>query len=601
MPSRRRPKPPEPASPQPSWREFWPLLRPYRARLAASGVCLLVFVPLVQVHPLIWRYVVDHVLANRRADLLVLAVAATLAAQILGAGLQALQAYLLEKTGQAFVRDTRNAVFARLSRQTLRYHHDQRTGDLVARVVGDVEAMEDSVLRRLGALAEEAFTFVLVAGIVVWLQPVLGLCALAPLAVSFLLIRRFGQRVKTVYEGIRQRVGDIGASLHDRLGGVQLMQGFARRAVEEERFRETTEAHYVRSVRAIALRALFFPAVGAFGFASSVVMLGLGTWFIWRGEFTVGGLIAYRGYWWRLQSPVTTLAQATDLLYRARAAAGRVLHILREPIEIADAPGAVEWTAPRRGEVAWRNVSFRYPGGTTLLLQHVNLRVGPGEFVAFAGRSGAGKTTLLNLVPRFYEPTTGTVLVDGRPVDEYTLDSLRAGLGLVSQETYLFNATIEENLRYAAPHADRAAVEAAARAAHADAFIAALPAGYDTIVGERGVKLSGGQRQRLSLARAFLADPAVLLLDEPTSAVEPESEEHIHRSLRELSRGRTTLLVTHRVSLLRRAPRIVFLADGHVVGDSAHAELLSTCPAYAQAYARWEAEERRHDGRTEAD
>ena len=341
---------------------------------------------------------------------------------------------------------------------------------------------------------------------------------------------------------------------------------------------------------ALRVRTTFVPAVGVLGFLSNVVMLGMGVWFIWRGEFTLGGLIAYRGYWWRLQSPISTLARMTDTLLRAKAAARRVVEVLDTPIEVIDRPGAPP-LGPGVGEIEFQDVRFHYKSGPAVL-EGITFRVAPGELVAIAGTSGAGKTTLLNLVPRFFDPSAGRILVDGQDLRNVTLDSLRAQIGIVLQETYLFNATIRENISYARPEGTPEEIEAAARRAQAHSFIMQLPRDYETLVGERGVKLSGGQKQRLSIARAFLFDPRILILDEPTSSVEPETEALIQTSLEELSASRTTLVVTHRIAFLRKARRILFLRHGRVEADGDHETLRLTCPSYAAAYDLWEAAER---------
>jgi ATP-binding cassette, subfamily B, bacterial len=411
-----------------------------------------------------------------------------------------------------------------------------------------------------------------------------------PLALSYLVVRRFSDRVKRIYEAVRARLGDIGSFVHDRLAGVQLAQSFAQVDREQKGFAVVTQAHYDQSVKALRARNAFFPAVGILGFVSNVVMLGMGVWFIWRGEFTLGGLIAYRGYWWRLQSPISTLARMTDTLQRAKAAAHRVIEVLNTPVDVKDLPGAAPLRAGA-GEIEFEDVEFRYKSGPAVL-QGVSLRVAPGELVAIAGTSGAGKTTLLNLVPRFFDPSAGKVLIDGQDVRGVTLDSLRAQIGMVLQETYLFNASIRENLSYARPQATFENIQAAAQRAHAHSFITELPRGYETLVGERGVKLSGGQKQRLSIARAFLHDPNILILDEPTSSVEPETEALIQASLEELTAARTTLVVTHRISFLRRARRILFLRHGRVEADGDHETLLLTSASYAAAYDVWEAAER---------
>ncbi len=576
------------------WQRVWTRLKPQAGTLVLSLSVLVLAVPFVNFHPLVWGFVADRLVEKTLTPaVLGMWLGIMLATYLAGLVMGAWQNYLLERTGQAFVRDIRKELFAKFQHQSLGYHHDHSTGELVTRMTGDVDAMEQSVLQGLTTLLEEVVTFIVVAAMVLWLSPVVGAASILPLAFAFVFIRSYNRRVKSVYEGVRRRLGTIGSFLQDRLAGIQVTQSFAKEAVEEARFAERADGFYKTSVAASRLRNTYFPVVSFFGFLNNLVMLGVGSWLIMRGSewFTLGALIAYRGFWWRLQSPIRTIAQTSDILQRARASALRVMELLDAPVAIEDSPQATAWDGGR-GSVAFRDVAFAYVPGTPILTG-LSFEVAADAFVAIAGGSGSGKSTLLNLVPRFYDVDGGAVLVDGHDVRDVTLTSLRSEIGYVGQDNYLFDGTVEENLRYGEPDASHAEIEAAARAANAHDFILSLPAGYQTEVGQNGVKLSGGQRQRLSLARAFLTRPRILLLDEPTASVEPESEALIHESILARTReGRgTTLLVTHRVDLLRQAPRILFLEGGRLVGDGRHDELVNNCPEYADAYHRWEVRE----------
>ncbi|HZB94825.1 MAG TPA: ABC transporter ATP-binding protein [Herpetosiphonaceae bacterium] len=342
---------------------------------------------------------------------------------------------------------------------------------------------------------------------------------------------------------------------------------------------------YDERVEAVKLRNRVFPAIRWVANFGNVLMLGGGVFFILRGQFTLGGLLAYRGYGRYFYGPIDDLVSINDLLQQAAAAGRRIFEVIDAPVTIADAPDSQPLAAPLRGEVRFEGVTFGYDPAHPVL-KDVDLQINPGERVALLGPSGAGKSTLLALVARLYDPNAGRVLLDRQDLRTVTLQSLRRQIAQVHQETFLFNASALENLRYGRDSATRAEVEAAARAANAHGFLSALPEGYDTLVGERGVRLSGGQKQRLAVARALLANAPLLLLDEPTSAVEPESEALIIEALERLMQGRTTLIVSHRLSLARTADRVVVIADGRVVENGAPAELLARPESHFAAMVR---------------
>ena len=583
--------PPEPLPPARLATEVWRRLRPWRGRLLASMALLVFSVPLVNFHPLVWGIVADGLLTGELTpNSLALWIAIMFGTYLLGLAAGAWHSYLLEKTGQAFVRNLRSELFARFEGQSLAYHRDSSSGELVTRITSDVDAMEQSVLQGLTSLIEEIVTFIMVAAMVLYISPLVGTASILPLALAFIFIRIYNRRVKSIYDGVRKQLGQIGSFVQDRLSGVQVTQSFAREADEQGEFDRRAGLFYQASVRASRLRNTYFPLVSTFGFINNAIMLGLGAWLIMNDSplFTVGALLAYRGFWWRLQSPIRTIAQTSDIIQRARAAAQRVMQLLQEPVAVTDRPGAALWSEPR-GEVRFDQVDFGYLPAQAIL-HRVSFTLRPGEFVAVAGSSGSGKSTLLNLIPRFYDVTGGVVRVDGHDVRELRLESLRLPIGYVGQDSYLFDGTVRDNLCYGFPGASQDLLDRAARDANALEFIRSLPAGYETRVGQNGLKLSGGQRQRLSLARAFLTRPVILLLDEPTASVEPESEALIHDSILRRTRAGdgTTILVTHRIDLLRQAPRILFFAGGHLAGDAPHDRLIVTCPAYADAYHRWE-------------
>lgn len=573
---------------------IWSRLRPYRGRLLLSLGLLVFSVPFINFHPLVWGYVADGLVEKTLTPgILGRWLAIMFGTYVVGAGVNALHSYLMEKTGQAVVRDLRSELFAKFEAQSLAYHRDTSTGELVTRITSDVDAMEQSVLQGLTSLLEEIVTFVAVAGMVLWISPVVGVASILPLAFAFIFIRKYNLRVKTIYEGVRKKLGHIGSFVQDRLAGIQVTQSFARETAEKETFDERAALFYEASVEASRLRNTYFPIVSIFGFINNLIMLGVGGWLIMRGSelFTLGALLAYRGFWWRLQSPIRTIAQTSDILQRARAAAQRVLELIDAPIMVKEKSGAMPWRKPE-GKIEFSEVAFHYVAARPIL-RGISFTITAGEFVAIAGSSGSGKSTLLNLVPRFYDVVAGRVAVDGLDVRDLRFADLRSAIGYVAQENYLFDGIVRDNLRYGKPGATTEEIEAAARSANAHDFILELPQGYETQVGQNGVKLSGGQRQRLSLARAFLTKPKILLLDEPTASVEPESESLIHDSILKRTRegAGTTMLVTHRIDLLRQAPRILFLEEGKLTGDGTHEELVARCPGYEQAYHRWEVEE----------
>jgi ABC-type multidrug transport system fused ATPase/permease subunit len=545
-------------------------------------ICLLLATPAQMFPPLVWKYVVDEVIMNRKVDHLLPAMLVMLAVHLVGMGLSAARTYLLGVAGQRFVADLRNRLHDKLMRQSVRYHHDRKSGDQMSRVIGDVDTLQEVVINGVDNILGNALSLIWVAGIIVWLNWKVGTLTLLPLVVVAVMVWFFNLRVKGLYRAIRNRLGDLSAKLQENLLGMLIIKAFAREAYEQERFHQVNADYTTTSLKGVKVRSMYFPGVMTVGFLSNIAMIGAGAYFVLRGEFTIGGLVAYRGYWWQLFAPVFSLAQVNEMIQRAIAAASRVFEVLDAPEEVTDAPDAIVLDTVQ-GHIRFDRVNFAYTAERPIL-QDVSFQVLPGQRIGIVGPSGTGKTTILNLILRLYDPQEGVIYLDGTPLRQLQQQAFRRHIALVTQEPFLFNDTVRQNILFGRLDASDEEIETAARLANAHEFIMDLPQGYDTLVGERGVKLSGGQKQRICIARAFLANPRVLLLDEATASVEPESEALIQAALERLMQDRTTIIVTHRLSLVRDCDRILVIDEGRVIESGRHEQLIEQNGWYARMY-----------------
>ena len=576
------------------------MLRPHYPMIALGLGLLLLSVPGELFPALVWKYVTDDLILGARGgptpvlpnwfslggrlhDKIHLLISSLVWLFVLyecGEVFGTLSTNVMNRVAQKFILGFRNRVYHKLQGQSLGYLQRQRLGDLISRAMGDVEEVQSFIVNGIDQIIGEGVLWASTVVLLMLMDWRVASVSLAPLILVYVLLRYFNAKIKTIYTAARERLGDVTTRLQENLSGVVVIKIFGREHEEARRFDDATQKYYGEQIRAINARSVFFAFTRSVGFFSNIFMIGMGGFLIIRGgSFTVGKLLAFRAYWWRLYGPVQTLARVNDMVQRAVAAARRVFEVLDAPDELPDAPDARELDTPRGG-IELQTVSFQYPNEVSgrespVVLRDINLSIPMGQTVALCGPSGSGKSTVLNLLLRFYDPQQGQVAIDGVDVRSVTKESLRSHFSLVQQETFLFNDSILDNIRYGHPEATMEQVIAAARAANAHAFITALPDGYQTKVGERGVRLSGGQKQRISIARAFLANPAVLLLDEPTSSVEPDSEAAIIGALDRLMTGRTTVLTSHRPSLINQADIVYVLADGQVIERGAPHELKS--------------------------
>jgi len=570
------------------------MLVPYRYGIGLGLIILIASSPCELFPALVWKYVLDDLILTGRApptpwlsqifslaghlagwqSLLLSSLTWLFVVYVIGEALGTLSTNVMSRVAQRFIFELRNRVYKKLQSQSLGYLQQQKTGDLMSRAMGDVDELQSFVLNGIDTIIGDGLLWTMTVTLVILMDWKIASAALVPLIVVYILLRIFNSKTKPIYRAARDSAGDVFSRLQENLSGVVVIKIFGREREEARRFENSTQEYYNQQIKAINARSLYFPFSRTVSFFSSVLVLGLGGYSILTGGgFTAGKLLAFRAYWMRLTYPLQTLARVNDMVQRAIAAARRVFEILDAPDELADAPEAVLLDSVR-GELDLQNVSFRYPMDLApSVLRDCSIHIQPGEIVALCGPSGAGKSTILNLLIRFYDPTDGSVSLDGLDLRSIRRDSLRRHFALVQQETFLFNDTVLDNIRYGQPDATMENVINAARAANAHEFISQFPQGYDTFVGERGVRLSGGQKQRISIARAFLSNPQILILDEPTSSVEPDAEAAIIGALGKLMKGRTTILTSHRPSLIQQATRVYVLIDGKIVEEGSPATL----------------------------
>lgn len=507
---------------------------------------------------------------------------------ILGVGLarsvfSAWGRYWSETVSMRFAYDLRNLLFHHIQRLSFSYHDRSQTGQLMSRATEDIRALQAFIGSGLIELLQVLLLMVGSLFLMVGESSRLTLIAMLPMIPLLVLTANFGGRISKLFYAIDKALGDLSARLQENVIGVQVVRAFTREPHEIDRFETHNRNLYDARIHVITEWSKIMPTTMLLVSISTITLLWFGGNMVLDGTLTVGQVVQFNSYMLLIALPARQLTWYVNSAGEAAAGAKRVFEILDQPPEIDNLPNAIS-AEQMQGEVTFENVTFTYLGESHPALQDINLEVKPNQVIGLIGHTGSGKTTLINLIPRFYEPQQGKVLLDGLPVDQYQLDSLRRQIGYVLQTTLLFTSSIADNIAFGRPEASREEVIAAAKAAQAHEFISGFPNGYETLVGERGITLSGGQRQRVAIARALLINPRILILDDSTSSVDTETEHLIQQALHQLMAGRTTFIIAQRIASIRNAHQILVFDQGRIVEQGVHEELVAKDGLYTEIY-----------------
>jgi ATP-binding cassette subfamily B protein len=557
-------------------------LRPYKLGLIVSIV--LAVGSQAAAIALIWitKNVIDGALSSHDRQKLWLYVGAIVALGVSRAVLMAARRLISGRQALAVEMDMRQGLYSHLVRLSFGFYDSHQTGQLMSRATVDLQGVRFFLGYGLIFFFQNVLTVISVTAVLFFFEWQLALIVLSVMPILIAVAYRYSHVAHPTLRDVQQKLADVATVAEENIVGVHVVKSFAQEPQEAAKFRVRSEAVFQQTLRANRQRALYVPFISWVPMLAQAAVLLIGARMVTSGTLTIGGFVAFNLYLSMLVMPLRSLGMWIGQAQRATASGERIFEIMDEPEEIAARPDAVE-LPPGGGHLRFENVRFEYLEGRPVL-DGVDLDVPPGKTIALIGQTGAGKTTLTSLVPRFYDVTGGHVIVDGVDVRDLELTSLRHAIGVISQDPFLFSATVRENITCGAPDLDDAEVERIARLAQAHEFVEQLPDGYDTVIGERGITLSGGQRQRLAIARALAVDPRILILDDATASVDASTEARIRVGLREAMKNRTTLIIAHRLSTIALADEVIVLDEGRIAARGAHDELLETSTVYRDIY-----------------
>ena len=556
--------------------------RPYLFRAFCAGICTIIAASGMAYLPWVIKDMVDQILAEKNSEMLNYIAFSIIAVFIIRGVFYYGQHYLMNYVGQRIIIDIRRQVYQKLQRLSLSFYDKNKTGTIMSYVTNDVNALQAAMVENVVEMITESVILIASIVMMIYLDWKLFLFALCTFPAVLLFIDMFGKRIRKAGGRIQECTADITSVLQETVSSARVIKSFVREEYEIQRFDRENMNNFRAFMKSAQLMASLTPAVEFAAAVGVTLVIWYGGNSVIEGTITAGSLVAFLTYAVNMSNPIKRLSRVIGNIQKALAAAQRVFDVLDLPEEIQNAPTA-KALPPVEGKVVFDKVSFAY-NPQEPVLKDVSFQVEKGQMVAFVGPSGAGKSTVASLLPRFYDVTAGSITIDGHDLRDVTMESLREQVGIVPQETVLFNGSVYDNILYGRLDATKEQVEAAAKAANAHSFITNLPQGYDTMLGDRGVNISGGQRQRIAIARAILKDPQILILDEATSALDTESERVVQEALDRLMVGRTSFVIAHRLSTIKNADKIVVLEQGQIVEAGTHTELLEKNGLYAHLY-----------------